>query len=93
MVSFWHSGGFAYHPGFMTRIIKMFRTKAVRDINLPTFVQFSPGMSWWALYGFHSKGPHHLSASGIGVLILIIATGLYLFYAGRYLKGYEGSIS
>ena len=77
--------------GFVPQVIKMFRTESVRDISLPTLIQFSLGMSLWALYGFH-LGDIIISANGIGVLILILAIGLYLYYAGRHLKTYEGSI-
>ena len=80
--------------GFVPQVIKMFRTKSVRDISLPTFIQFSVGMALWASYGFHLRDPIIITANAIGVLILIIAIGLYLYYyAGRHLKGYEGGIS
>ena len=78
--------------GFVPQVIKMFRTKSVRDISLPTFIQFSIGMSLWALYGFHLRDVVIISANGIGVLILVIAIVLYLCYAGRYIKRNEGSI-
>jgi MtN3 and saliva related transmembrane protein len=78
--------------GFVPQVIKMFRTKSVRDISLPTFIQFSIGMSLWALYGFHLRDVVIISANGIGVLILVIAIVLYLYYSGRYIKRNEGSI-
>lgn len=79
--------------GFVPQVIKMFRTKSVRDISLPTFIQFSVGMSCWALYGFHLRDIIIISANGIGVLILVVAIGSYLYYAGRHLKKYESSVS
>ncbi len=79
--------------GFVPQVIKMFRTKSVRDISLLTFIQFSVGMSCWTIYGFHLRDIIIISANGIGVVILIIAIGLYLYYAGRHQKTYEGSIS
>ena len=76
----------------MPQIIKMARTESVRDISLPTFIQFSVGMSLWALYGFHLRDVLIINANAIGVLILIIAIGLYLYYAGRQLNKHEGGI-
>ena len=78
--------------GFMPQVIKMLRTKSVRDISLPTFIQFSIGMSLWALYSFHLRDVIIISANVIGVLILVIAIGLYLYYAGRPLDRNEGGI-
>ena len=78
--------------GFVPQVIKMLRTKSVKDISLPTFIQFSVGMSCWALYGFHLRDIIIISANGIGVAILIVAIAVYLYYAGRHLKGYESSI-
>ncbi|TET25584.1 MAG: hypothetical protein E3J67_03575 [Dehalococcoidia bacterium] len=79
--------------GFVPQVIKMLRTKSVRDISLLTFIQFSLGMSLWALYGLHLRDVIIISANGIGVLILVIAIGLYLYYRARHLKRHEGSIS
>lgn len=78
--------------GFVPQIIKMARTKSVRDISLPTFIQFSLGVSLWALYGFHLGDIIIISANSIALLILIIAIGLYLYYAGRQSSKYEGSV-
>ena len=79
--------------GFVPQVIKMLRTKSVRDISLPTFIQFSVGMSLWALYGFHLRDIIIIGANGIGVAILIIAIAVYLYYAARCSKRYEGNIS
>ncbi|MAH39713.1 MAG: SemiSWEET family transporter [Dehalococcoidales bacterium] len=69
--------------GFVPQIIKMLRTKSVRDVSLPTFVQFSIGMSLWALYGFHLGDTIIISANIIGVLILAIAIAAYIYYGRR----------
>lgn len=79
--------------GFVPQVIKLLRTKSVRAISPPIFIQFSVGMSLWALYSFHLGDIIIISANSIGVLILITAIGLYLYYAGRQLNKYEGSIS
>jgi MtN3 and saliva related transmembrane protein len=69
--------------GFVPQIIKMFHTKLVKDISLPTFIQFSLGVSLWALYGFHLGDIIIVSANSITLLILIIAIVLYLRYVRR----------
>lgn len=79
--------------GFVPQVIKMLRTKSVKDISLPTFVQFTVGMSLWALYGLHLGDPIIISANATGVAILIIAIALYLRYTERSVKGYESRIS
>ena len=78
--------------GFVPQIIKMLRTKSVKDISLPTFVQFTVGMSLWALYGFHLGDPIIIGANGTGIAILIIAIALYLHYRKENGKGYESGI-
>jgi len=69
--------------GFVPQVIKMLRTKSVRDISLPTFIQFSVGMSCWALYGFHLRDVIIISANSIGVAILITAIAVYVYYVSR----------
>ena len=69
--------------GFVPQVIKMLRTKSVKDISLLTFIQFSVGMSLWALYGFHLRDIIIVSANGIGVAILFIAIAIYVYYMRR----------
>ncbi len=69
--------------GFVPQVVKMLRTKSVRDISLPTFIQFGAGMSLWALYGFHLGDVIIISANIVGILILAIAIAVYIYYAGR----------
>ena len=69
--------------GFVPQVIKMLRTKSVKDISLPTFIQFSIGMSCWALYGFHLRDVIIISANSIGVAILITAIAVYVYYVRR----------
>jgi MtN3 and saliva related transmembrane protein len=69
--------------GFVPQIIKMFRTKSVKDISLLTFIQFSLGVSLWTLYGFHLGDIIIVSANSITLLILIIAIVLYFHYVRR----------
>ena len=64
--------------GFVPQVIKMLRTKSVKNISLATLIQFTVGMSLWALYGFHLGDPIIIGANGTGVAILIIAVMIYL---------------
>ena len=66
--------------GFVPQIIKMLRTKSVRDISLPTFIQFSLGVSLWALYGFHLGDIIIVFANSIALLTLIVAIAVYFYF-------------
>ena len=72
--------------GFVPQIIKMFTTKSVRDISLPTFIQFSLGVSFWALYGLHLGDAIIISANTIALCTLIVAIMLYSTYSRRAKK-------
>lgn len=69
--------------GFVPQVIKMLRTKSVKDISLPTFIQLSLGVSLWALYGLHLRDVIIVGANAITLLTLLIAIALYIYYARR----------
>ena len=69
--------------GFVPQVIKMLRTKSVKDISLPTFIQLSLGVSLWALYGLHLCDVIIVGANAITLLTLLIAIALYIYYARR----------
>ena len=66
--------------GFVPQVIKMFRTKIVRDLSLWMLVQFSIGVSLWMLYGIHIRDPIIVFANAITLIILLISIALYLSY-------------
>ncbi len=66
--------------GFVPQVIKMFRTKIVRDLSLWMLVQFSIGVSLWMLYGIHIRDPIIVFANAITLIILLISIALYLLY-------------
>ena len=69
--------------GFVPQVSKMLRTKSVKDVSLPTFLQFGVGMSLWAVYGFHLRDAVIIAANCVGVLIIMVAISVYIYYVRR----------
>ena len=67
--------------GFVPQVIKMFRTKSVKDVSLPMLFQFSAGVLLWALYGIHLRDVIIIGANVVTFLTLVMAIGFYVFYA------------
>jgi MtN3 and saliva related transmembrane protein len=68
--------------GFVPQVVKMWRTKSVKDISPLTFAQLIAGVSLWAVYGIHLKDPVIIAANLVAVLILF--SGLFLYF--KYFK-------
>lgn len=66
--------------GFVPQIVKMYETKSARDVSLITLVQYSAGVTLWALYGKFIGDPILIAANIISLGTLIVAIGLYLVY-------------
>jgi len=66
--------------GFVPQIIKMVRTKSVKDISLTTLFQFSAGVTLWTLYGIHLGDPIIIAANLITFITLVAAIVLYHHY-------------
>jgi len=66
--------------GFIPQIIKIYKTKSVKDISLFALLQFVIGISLWILYGIHLKDPIIIVANAVSVSTLFIALGLYFKY-------------
>lgn len=66
--------------GFIPQVLKMWRTKSVKDISLPTFIQISVGASLWILYGIHIRDLIVIAANIVTLTTLILAITLYLQY-------------
>jgi MtN3 and saliva related transmembrane protein len=69
--------------GFAPQLFKMRRTRSVRDVSLPTFLQFSLGLSLWAIYGLHLKDPIIVAANLVSLSLVLTEIGLYLRYNRR----------
>ena len=64
--------------GFLPQVIKIYRTKSVRDISLPAILQFIVGIFLWLMYGIHLKNFVIILANSVTFLILIVALKLFL---------------
>lgn len=67
--------------GFVPQIIKMHRTKSVKDVSLVTLFQFSAGVILWTLYGIHLGDPIIIAANVITFITLLIA--IIFYYRSR----------
>ena len=67
--------------GFVPQLFKMWRTRSVRDVSLLTFLQFSLGISLWAIYGLHLKDPIIVAANLVSLSVVLTGIGLYLRYS------------
>ena len=69
--------------GFAPQLLKMRRTKSVRDVSLLTFLQFSLGISLWVVYGLHLKDPIIVAANLVSLSLVLMGIGLYFRYNRR----------
>lgn len=67
--------------GFVPQIIKMHRTKSVKDVSLVTLFQFSTGVILWALYGIHLGDFIIITANVITFITLVVA--IIFYYRNR----------
>jgi MtN3 and saliva related transmembrane protein len=63
--------------GFVPQIVKMWRTKSVRDVSPIMIVQFIAGVLLWTVYGVHLRDPVVMAANLASLTILIAALLLY----------------
>ena len=66
--------------GFAPQVVKMIRTKFVRDISFFMLIQTSIGASLWILYGIHISDPIVVIANVVSLTTFIIAIILYIKY-------------
>lgn len=66
--------------GFVPQISRMYRTKSVADISVVTLLQFTFGVTLWALYGYSASDPILIVANIISLATLVVALGLYFHY-------------
>jgi MtN3 and saliva related transmembrane protein len=66
--------------GFVPQIIKMHRTKSVKDVSLVTLFQFSAGVILWTLYGIHLGDYIIIAANVISFITLVAAIVVYYYY-------------
>jgi MtN3 and saliva related transmembrane protein len=64
--------------GFVPQIVKMWRTKSVRDVSPLTLVQFIAGISLWIVYGVHINDKVVIIANVVSLSTLAITLTIYL---------------
>ena len=65
---------------FVPQIIKVSKTKSVKDVSIITLLQLSLGVSLWIAYGIHLKNPIIITANAVTLLTLVILMFLYFCY-------------
>ena len=68
---------------FVPQIIKVVRSKSVRDVSLFMLLQFSLGVSFWVLYGIYLKDAIIIGANCVTLLTLTILLMLYFRYFNK----------
>jgi MtN3 and saliva related transmembrane protein len=66
--------------GFVPQIVKMWRTKSVRDVSPFALLQLIAGVSLWIVYGVHLKDPVVIAANVVAFSTLAITLTIYLRY-------------
>jgi MtN3 and saliva related transmembrane protein len=66
--------------GFLPQVIKIYKTKSVKDISVLALIQFTIGISLWVLYGLHLKNIVIICANVVTLLVLASAFILYFRY-------------
>jgi MtN3 and saliva related transmembrane protein len=64
--------------GFVPQVVKMWRTRSVKDVSGLTLGQLSAGVALWIMYGIHLDDVIIITANAMSLAILLIAGGLYL---------------
>jgi len=63
---------------FVPQIIKIVKTRSVKDVSLITILQFGVGVSLWLAYGVHLEDPIIIAANSVSLLSVVIL--VFLFY-------------
>lgn len=72
--------------GFLPQVIKIYKTKSVGDISLPTILLFTFGIFLWLVYGLHLKNAVIILANSVTLVTLIVALILYSKYRTNVIK-------
>jgi MtN3 and saliva related transmembrane protein len=69
--------------GFVPQIVKMWRTKSVRDVSPMMIAQFIAGVALWTVYGVHLKDPVIIAANVVSLSTLAITLVIYFRFFKR----------
>jgi len=67
---------------FVPQVVKIVKTKSVKDISLPMFAMFFGGVSCWMIYGLLIKSPPVIIAN----FLSIIMNATIIIYKLKYNK-------
>ncbi len=65
---------------FLPQVVKIIKTKSVKDISILALLQFSLGVFLWLLYGICLNDFIIITANAISLLIFRFAVVLYIKY-------------
>lgn len=68
---------------FVPQLVKVWRSKSVKDLSLPTLLQMSSGIFLWFVYGLHLRNPIIIGANLIGLINVLLVIALYIRYRAR----------
>jgi len=74
------SAAFLTMFGFVPHVIKIVKTKRVRDISFMMLIQTSMGAFLWVAYGIHIGDPIVILANTVSLTIVIVVIALFLVY-------------
>lgn len=77
------SAAFLTMFGFLPQVIKICRTKSVKDLSLLAILQFTLGIFLWLVYGIHLKNAVLILANGVTFAILLVALVLFFKYSPK----------
>jgi MtN3 and saliva related transmembrane protein len=72
--------------GFLPQVIKIYRTKSVKDLSLWAILQFMLGIFLWLIYGIHLKNFVIILANSVTLVILLAVLFLFIKYNSKVSK-------
>lgn len=66
--------------GFVPQIIKILRTKSVKDVSIVMMFQIGAGVILWIVYGIYRGDPIIIAANAVTFITLIVAIAMYYRY-------------
>lgn len=69
---------------FVPQIVKVLKTKSVKDVSMGTLIQLSAGVILWILYGIHIKNAIVITANAVTLTTLIILFFIYAEFSKKH---------
>jgi MtN3 and saliva related transmembrane protein len=66
--------------GFVPQILKIYKTRSVKDVSFPMLLQFSAGIFLWMIYGIRIQDNILIISNAISFITLVVAIGFYMKY-------------